>query len=72
MTFTIEKNIPTPTSGYKNRKYPFPEMKIGDSFSLEYEAAHLVGAASRAWGRKHGAKFTTRKNGNGYRIWRIA
>ncbi|KKK57043.1 hypothetical protein LCGC14_3058470 [marine sediment metagenome] len=30
--YKIEKNIPIPKSRWRERKYPFPKMKIGDSF----------------------------------------
>ena len=71
MTFTIEKNIPTPHK-VGNAKYPFPDMEIGDSFSVARDMELRIRAASRLWGKHHDAKFITRKNGDGFRVWRTA
>lgn len=57
-------------------------MEVGDSIfvpveeastSEEFHAkANYSRMAASAFGRRHGCKFTTRKEGNGIRIWRFA
>jgi len=62
----IEKNILIPSMS----KYPINEMEIGDSFFLENRESAPIGVYNTA--RRSGAKVTLRKEGNGYRVWRIA
>lgn len=68
----IESNIPIPpkTRGRKAR-WPFSDMKIGESVEvLEIEADR---ARTAVWNtkRNYGYEFTTRKTELGIRIWRI-
>ena len=72
MTIKIEKNIPTPT-GRSWRKYPFSEMEVGDSFFVpECKLSKINGPAQGFRRRNPEVKFTIRKEGTGYRCWRIA
>jgi hypothetical protein len=64
----IEKNIKVPTARIK---YPFGEMKVGDSFSLEGLNATSVYNAANSYGRGNGKKFAMRKLENVKRLWRI-
>jgi len=71
----IEKNIPTPETlgGGARKKYPFDEMKIGDSIFIEGQV--IQGGAfssARYFEKKLGIKFTARSVDGGVRIWRIA
>lgn len=51
----------------KNRRsYPFPKMRIGDSFFGDAKAAD----AAYHYAKNHGWTFVTRKEGDGIRIWR--
>jgi hypothetical protein len=85
----IENNIPMPVTSKSSpyRKYPFAEMKVGDSVFFADEpkgtqsnpsvASRMYSAHSRKKfsSRKKpdgGSKFTSRKEGTGVRIWRIA
>lgn len=79
--FKIEKNVPVAKVSTKAgifRKYPFNEMEVGDSFSTGPEDFGPNGRNSRAGfaaaqhGRRFGMKFATRREGEGFRIWRIA
>lgn len=68
----IEKNIPIPEKFSVNRKYPFDEMEIGDSFVCEN--AHGITYAYTQ-GRRLGKKFVARRLEAGskhWRIWRVA
>ena len=73
MTFKIEANIPLRGyGGVTARKYPFNEMKPGESFLINGDAdPRRVGMAARAFGKLHGSKFATRRTPEGYRCWRI-
>ena len=82
----IEKDIPIPPiprsggrhKGRWKRKYPFPDMGIGDSFFVPAESkaaarsrANVLLISAREWGaRDYGFKFTTRTYEDGVRIWR--
>lgn len=72
--FKIEKTVEIPGSagsvGGPNR-YPFPAMEVGDSFFVPGAQGAKAGPAAHTWGRLHGRKFATRKEGDGVRIWRI-
>lgn len=72
--FKIDSDVPAPSSLPGRRRYPFGEMKVGDSFliadGLDYNrianSAHSFARAnSRGW------KFSIRKTPEGHRCWRI-
>lgn len=69
--FKIEKGIPTPPRRSTKKIYPFSEMEVGDSFLAE---KRTVGRAAIGFAKHHknGWKFALRKDGDGFRIWRIA
>ncbi len=83
MSYTIESNIPVPPSKRKT-KYPFAEMKVGDSFFVpETESdTKRVGMAAHCFARElflkkadqPRRKFTTKTQHSpaGTRCWRIA
>jgi hypothetical protein len=70
----IEKNIKIPAMYGRYSKYPFGEMKVGDSFLIERadELGNLRQAASH-WARRNGgkAKFSIRKWEKAFRCWRV-
>lgn len=70
--YKIESNIQIPV-GYKGcgRKYPFDKLEIGQSIYFEGERASVQNAAF-AYGKFNNKKFCTRKEGNGFRVWRTA
>jgi hypothetical protein len=70
MKYVIEKNIEMPANQGAGApfKYPWPDMKVGDSI-LGSESAYRSGIA---YGKRHGIEFTSRKEGGKLRIWRIA
>jgi hypothetical protein len=62
------------------RKYPWPDMKVGDSVFFQAEEGELfynlkpkVCASSHYYGKKTGKKFKMKADraNNGVRIWRI-
>jgi hypothetical protein len=71
----IEKNVPVPPR--KNRKYPWYEMVIGDSFlvpcaqhEIELVECSITNCRNHAQ-KKTGWTFITRRTGRGMRVWRV-
>lgn len=69
----IEHNIPIPPpeTGRK-RRWPFLEMKVGESIEVLEIEADRARAAAHNTATRHGFQFTTRRTGVGIRIWRVA
>jgi hypothetical protein len=71
--YTIEKGIPLPPSANgpgRVGKYPFAQMRVGDSFVCDKPQTNL-GATLAYSAKKLGIKFATRKIDAGTtRIWR--
>lgn len=83
MTFRIEKDVPMPdkVAGKGARsKYPFAQMKIGDSFLVpctngrinNVQVAVVGAAANYRKKAKVTAKFSSSRQPDGVRIWRVA
>lgn len=53
-------------------KYPWHEMKVGDSFPVPAGKYDTVANAARDFGKRHGRKFSIRTIATGVRIWRTA
>jgi hypothetical protein len=64
----IEKGIPAPARGLE--KYPFPLMKVGDSFLTPTSNPNARNAAYM-YGSRSGKKFVARQTDAGIRIWRV-
>lgn len=70
----IDKDIKPPkhvTDGTRRRKYPFREMKPGDSFFIEGASSSSVCSSSMSIYRVKGWKFGTAKEDGGLRVWRL-
>ncbi len=76
---TIEKKVEIPAV-HSKMKYPWPDMKVGDSVFIEaekgeklYNLKRKVGPAARYYGDVTGKKFKTlmMREENGVRVWRI-
>ncbi len=71
----IEKGIPCPYSAKADGlKYPFKEMKVGDSFLLSQEMNPMSVRNCYfqfLYREKLGWKFTVKKTIEGYRCWRL-
>lgn len=71
--YKIEKGIPIPTVGTR-RKFPFAEMKIGDSFfisQIEGETNSVRSTACYYARRNPGYKFRVKRVEGGTRVWRV-
>lgn len=62
----IEKGVPVPAM----TKYPFKDMEIGDSFFIENIDSVPIATYNAATRIKMRAAI--RKEGTGYRVWRVA
>ena len=70
----IDKNIPLPGGGDPRQRYPFADMAPGDSF-LILDATWIKNLRSAAYmhsRRNPGTRFTCRRYGEGWRLWRVA
>lgn len=72
-SFAIDKNVPMPAPKRGRRsKYPFAQMRVGDSFSFDLKLRNTVSAAASAYASNNGVKFAMRSEGGNARIWRVA
>jgi hypothetical protein len=70
--FKIEKGIPQNIKSMR-MQYPFDKMDVGDSFLVKGgEQGMKARSAAGNWGKVNGKKFSTRKVGDDYRVWRTA
>lgn len=69
--FKIEKGVPPPVRTGRI-SWPFGEMEVGDSFSLEPLEYLRIASAASYYGSRHNMKFSVRKDGGEYRCWRVA
>lgn len=82
MNYEIEKDIEVPP--FRNggcgrkRKYPIPDMGVGDSFFVPPDdgespryVQNRVGQSAAYYKKEHGGLYTTRVQGNGARCWRL-
>lgn len=70
----IESDVPFPNLTETHStvtKYPFRKMKVGDSIYFEGEESSKIYSAAKTYAHRTGVKFTKRKEGQGYRLWRI-
>lgn len=67
MEFKIEKNVPMK----KTAKYPFGDMKVGDSFLATVPNRLSFASAALSFGKANQMKFSIKKYGDGFRCWRI-
>jgi hypothetical protein len=68
----VEKNIPMPPPGKPpgNKRYPWSEMNVGDSFAVP--ASISIDAFRRNHRTRAGRRFKVRKTPDGtYRCWRV-
>jgi hypothetical protein len=69
----IEKDKPLPPIW---RKYPFADMQAGDSFWVPQgdnaaRTSHNLVSAASSHGRRKNKRFSVRRDGDGFRVWRI-
>lgn len=59
---------------YRNQRYPFGEMEVGDSFLAPLEQWGSLRTRASQWKRKHNGSvvFQVKRVLQGIRVWRIA
>jgi hypothetical protein len=68
----IDKGIPIPTGRCQSR-YPFAQMKVGDSFFVETNRSSAAKSAIKDRRRRFpNERYVSRKKPTGTRIWRVA
>ena len=75
-SYVLETKVKIPPKNNKSgySKYPFAEMKVGQSFLVKNKASGAMSANSKNWSKSTGngsIKFTVRQIGKDTRIWRI-
>lgn len=70
--FKIEKNALVPPPSGRPRRYPFGDMEVGDSFWFAAAIYLQAAPAAAYYGKRNNKKFSVRKDGDGYRCWRVA
>lgn len=66
----VEHGIPMPASRSIGR-YPWAEMKVGDSFYAPGKKHDQVSGMTSYWSKRLGRKFAARRWDKGVRVWRI-
>lgn len=72
--FPIESGVSIPERAAPNRKYPLPDMKVGENvfFTGGFEKAQSVRMAAGAFTKRNPEyRFTVRTVEGGFRCWRI-
>lgn len=77
MKIQIEKGVPIPGNVTRKTKYPFREMKVGESFFINDKidperTRKKIAAAASMFSRDKEYKFKTQVFEGGVRTWRIA
>lgn len=67
----IDKGVPFPEKivSRGNKRYPWKELEVGDSFVLENKGAHTQ--AARASQKYAPRRFRVRKMDGAFRVWRV-
>ena len=71
--FKIEKGIPMPPvvkNGIAEKKYPWLQMEVGDSFLIPDKPSRAVGSLIASHNR-NGKRFACRTVEGGTRVWRM-
>ena len=65
--------IPKPRAGARGAsKYPFAQMKVGDSFTVAKEMEARIRTMASVYGPRHPPmRFMVRVDGTRVRVWRI-
>lgn len=71
--FKIEDR-PVTRPRLQNAKYPFSQMKVGQSFYIDISITDVqsIRTAAGHYGKRNGVKFSIIRDGAGYRCGRIA
>ena len=69
--YEIENNVEIPElKRFRNSKYPFDLMEVGQSFKVE--GKNPSSAVSQQNKRNPEKRFIVRREGDDFRVWRVA
>ena len=72
ITIDSAEMYPVPTTGRNGcEKYPWDQLKVGESFLATVTISNIGNSRNRAE-KRTGFKFTTRTVEGGTRVWRVA
>lgn len=73
MQYKIERGIPIPprNRGTRDPKYPFRDLRVGDSFYVPNKKVQDLSRVAQYWAHKDNTKFSFRSIDDGVRCWRI-
>lgn len=69
----IDKGVQIPKKQSRKLKYPFPDMKVGDSFEVQDAAKkNTIVSAAKGWCERNQPKwdFSVRTIDGKFRLWR--
>ncbi len=73
--FKVEnKPVPRSNNRHKSQKYPFSQMKVGQSFFIPEPAFQQIArirASASNYSKRHNTRFAIVRDGNGYRCGRV-
>ena len=70
--FNIEEGVPIPEVDHsRNRKYPWDELLVGDSFFAHGQKPNTLRSSAKLAKKRTGFKFVSRAVNGGARGWRI-
>lgn len=64
----VEKGVPIPTA---RGKYPWKGMEVGDSFVI-VNCTNSVKRGLHSCASRYGYRICTRREGAGFRVWRVS
>lgn len=67
--YKVEKNVVIPETA--RQSYPWDEMSVGDSFFVPAGKQKRVSVAACTRGARCNEKYSVKRVGDDYRVWRI-
>lgn len=69
--YEVEKNVPMTRKS--DAVYPFGKMEVNDSFRFDGDEKDVktVRSAASMHAARTGSKFSVKKDGESYRVWRV-
>ena len=68
----IESGIPFTGTARVVRSYPYSQMQVNDSFFVKDIKPVSLSNMNAYQGRKNRAKYSYKREGEGFRVWRLA
>lgn len=72
MAIKIDSDVPLPENKIRNSRYPWAELKVGDSFEVPLRNELGFRATAYSAAKRLGIKVSVHKDGETIRVWRIS